>query len=229
MAAGDLLPQSSQSTSPHFKYFLKLFSQKTNLGKDKEKGNSKQGCRLSVQSEHNTKGFSKTSNYNQVKITKRHMNFTLSGTLFTLAKAWNLPKCLRVNVSSKYQNIYSQEKNFKSTRGGGQGKLRYSSPVAQINKSTLQRHTGETYKRDSHTVKTLHTKHGCIIGTNSFLFVSFPYFPGSFPNVSLAEYEYGRASSGASPSCLRVSASKTQQSRAAPHSFHSSLSTMHRL
>lgn len=111
VAAGDLLPQSSQSTSPHFKYFLKLFFTKTNLGKDKEKGNSKQGCRLSVQSEHNTKGSSKTSNYNQVKITsmsKRHMNFTLSGTLFTLAKAWNLPKCLLVNVSSKYQNIYSQ-------------------------------------------------------------------------------------------------------------------------
>lgn len=112
-------------------------------------------------------------------MSKRHMNFRLSGTLFTLAKAWNLPKCLQVNASRKYQNIYSQQKKFKSTLLGGQGILRYSSPVAQINKSTLQRHTGEeAYKRDSHTVKTLHTKHGCIIDTNSFLFVYFTYFPG---------------------------------------------------
>lgn len=111
-------------------------------------------------------------------MSKRHMNFTLSSTLFTLAKAWNLPKCLRVNASSKYQNIYSQQKNFKSTLLG-EGILRYSSPVAQINKSTLQRHKEEeAYKRDSHTVKTLHTKHGCIIDTNSFLCVYFLYFSG---------------------------------------------------
>lgn len=109
-------------------------------------------------------------------MSKKHMNFTLSGTLFTLAKAWNLPKCLQVNASNKYQNTYSQQKNFKSTLFGGI--LRYSSLGAQINKSTLQRHTEEAQKRDSHTVKTLHTKHGCIISTNSFLCVYFPYFPG---------------------------------------------------
>lgn len=163
------------------------------------------------------------------------MNFRLSGTLFTLAKAWNLPKCLQVNASSKYQNIYSQQKKFKSTLlGGGQGILRYSSLVAQINKSTLQRHTEEAYKRDSHTVKPLHTKHGCIIGTNSFLFVYFPYFPGSFPSglvhiqmfhwlsMSMVQWVQGLALD------VRVSASKTKQSRAVPHSFNSSLSTMHR-
>lgn len=125
-------------------------------------------------------------------------------------------------------------KILNSLFGGGQGKLRYSSPVAQINKSTLQRHTGEAYKRDSHTAKTLHTKYGCIIGTNSFLFVYFPYFPGSFPSglvhiqmfhwlsMSMVERVRGLALA------VRVSASKTKQSRAVPHSINSSLSTMHR-